>query len=117
MSWKYHVLEADRMSDALRDALEIGEEYGVDLAAELSQIARPGRCPEHESGWNIDESWNASWSPASKRGTPVGTARIAKAMRPDLDVGRIEAVLTADPNLTAREVIEILDPAVRKHKA
>lgn len=49
---------------------------------------------------------------------PTETAREVAALRPDLCAGdAVAAVLTADPTLTAAEVIEALDEAADEHAA
>lgn len=49
---------------------------------------------------------------------PTNTAAEVSARRPDLAKGdAIAAVLTADPTLTADEVIEALDEAAAEHAA
>ncbi len=49
--------------------------------------------------------------------TPAEITRTVAAMRPDVRADEIGAVLTADPTLTALEVIETLDHAAADHAA
>lgn len=113
--WAYWAAETGRYYVVEESVLEDLCDYLDDEDDSISSDAYSHWCAD--AGADAEEM-PKGWEPGQPKPYPAEVAKIVSIQRPDLNEGdAIATVLTADPTLTAQEVIDILDEAAEEWAA